>query len=57
MMQFGQHKIASNQVLYPSMSSCEIDRKIMVIQLESTKPEPNAIAIAKCVKLDLEKLT
>tara|TARA_A100001388_G_scaffold230025_1_gene181985 strand:+ start:28615 stop:28809 length:195 start_codon:yes stop_codon:yes gene_type:complete len=52
MMQFGEHRVASNQVVYPTEDACELDRATMMINLEMSKPEPNAVALSKCVKLE-----
>ena len=52
LMQFGQHKIASNQILYADLQACENDRTIMMVQLEDTKPEPDAVALSRCVILE-----
>jgi len=55
MMNMGQHKIVSNQILYPSMEMCEIDRILLVGSLEETKPNKTAQTFSKCVSLELDK--
>ena len=52
LMQFGQHKVASNQILYSTLEACEKDRTIMMVELEDTKPEPDAVALSRCVILE-----
>ena len=55
MMNMGQHKIVSNQILYPSMEMCEIDRILLINSLEETKPNKTAQTFSKCVSLELDK--
>ena len=55
MINIGQQKIVSNQILYPSMEMCEIDRILLVGSLEETKPNKTAQIFSKCVGLELDK--
>ena len=55
MLNMGQHKVVSNQILYPSMEMCEIDRILLINSLEETKPNKTAQTISKCVGLELDK--
>ena len=55
MLNMGQHKIVSNQILYPSMEMCEIDRILLINSLEETKPNKTAQTFSKCVGLELDK--
>lgn len=54
MMQLGQYKITSNQVIYPSMDHCEIARNVMVEKLLETRPNDSANVFSKCVELTIE---
>ena len=55
MLNMGQHKVVSNQILYPSMEMCEVDRILLVSSLEETKPNKTAQTFSKCVGLELDK--
>ena len=55
MLNMGQHKVVSNQILYPSMEMCEIDRILLINSLEETKPNKTAQTFSKCVGLELDK--
>ena len=55
MLNMGQHKVVSNQILYPSMEMCEIDRVLLINSLEETKPNKTAQTFSKCVGLELDK--
>ena len=55
MLNMGQHKVVSNQILYPSMEMCEIDRILLINSLEETKPTETAQTFSKCVGLELDK--
>ena len=55
MLNMGQHKVVSNQILYPSMEMCEVDRILLVGSLEETKPNKTAQTFSKCVGLELDK--
>ena len=55
MIQMGQHKVASDQVLYPSMEMCEISRDILIQNLEDTKPTKDAVVFSKCTMLSFEE--
>ena len=52
LVQFGEHKIVSNQVLYPTEAACDVRRVSALVELNATKPEPNALAIGRCIKLE-----
>ena len=47
----GNHKIASDQIIYPSMEMCESSRAILLENLESTKPTKDSVIFSKCIKL------
>ena len=38
MIHMGQHKIASDQIIYPNMEMCEVARAEQVDRLVTTKP-------------------
>ena len=54
MLNMGQHKVVSNQILYPSMEMCEIDRVLLINSLEETKPNKTAQTFSKCVNLEID---
>jgi len=54
LIQIGQHRIASDQVLYPSMEMCEVARNILIAQLENSKPSKESFPFSKCTKLSFE---
>ena len=43
LIQMGQHRVASDQVLYPSLEMCETARDILVTQLEASKPTKESL--------------
>ena len=55
MLNMGQHKVVSNQILYPSMEMCEVDRILLINSLQKTKPNKTAQTFSKCVGLELDK--
>ena len=55
MIQTGQHKIASDQILYPSMEMCEAARSVLVMNLENTKPSDDAVVFSKCTMLSFDE--
>ena len=54
MLNMGQYKVVSDQVLYPSMEMCEVSRVLLVENLEKTKPNETAQTFSKCVNLELD---
>ena len=54
LIQMGQHKVASDQVLYPSMEMCEVARGVLITQLEASKPTKESFSFSKCTKLSFE---
>jgi len=54
LIQLGQHRIASDQVLYPSMEMCEVARDVLITQLEASKPIKESFSFSKCTKLSFE---
>jgi hypothetical protein len=48
MIQMGQHKIASDQILYPNMEMCEVSRADLVDRLMATKPSGESFVFSKC---------
>ena len=52
MLNMGQHKVVSNQILYPNMEMCEVSRVLLVENLEKTKPNETAQTFSKCGKLE-----
>ena len=54
LIQMGQHRVVSDQVLYPSMEMCETARDILVTQLEASKPTKESFSFSKCTKLSFE---
>jgi hypothetical protein len=55
MLQAGQYKIASDQILYPSMEMCEAARIILMENLENTKPTEDSTVLSKCTMLSFEE--
>jgi len=55
MIQMGQHKIASNQVLYPNMEICEVARTDMVSKLMASRPSEDAHLFSKCTEISFDK--
>ena len=51
----GNHKIASDQIIYPSMEMCESSRAILLQNLESTKPTKDSVIFSKCTMLSFEE--
>ena len=54
MLNMGQYKVVSDQVLYPSMEMCEVSRVLLVENLEKTKPNETAQTFSKCVNLEFD---
>ena len=54
MLNMGQHKVVSNQILYPNMEMCEVSRVLLVENLEKTKPNETAQTFSKCVNLEFD---
>ncbi len=54
LIQLGQHRIVSDQVLYPTMDACEISRILLVQRLEDSKPTKDSFTFSKCTKLSFE---
>tara|TARA_R100000951_G_C2645100_1_gene182293 strand:+ start:2301 stop:2510 length:210 start_codon:yes stop_codon:yes gene_type:complete len=55
LIQMGQHKIASDQILYSSMERCEIARSILIKKLEDSKPSKESFSFSKCTKISFEE--
>ena len=55
LIQMGQHRVVSDQVLYPSMEMCETSRNILVQSLEGTKPTNDSVVFSKCTMLSFEE--
>jgi hypothetical protein len=55
MVQMGQHRIVSDQVLYPSMDACEISRILLVQNLDSSKPTKDSAIFSKCTMLSFSE--
>ena len=55
MLNMGQHKVVSNQILYPNMEMCEVSRVLLVENLEKTKPNETAQTFSKCVEMSFAK--
>ena len=55
LIQMGQHKVASDQVLYPTMDACEISRILLVQRLEDSKPTKDSVIFSKCTMLSFEE--
>ena len=55
LFQMGQHKIASDQMIYPSMDMCEVARVVVMENLEKTKPSEDSFALSKCTTLSFEE--
>lgn len=45
-----EYQVASNQVLYASLASCEQGKKELVARLEATKPQDGKL-LARCVQM------
>ena len=54
LIQMGQHRVASDQVLYPSMEMGETARSILVTQLEASKRTKESFSFSECTKLSFE---
>ena len=54
MLNMGQHKVVSDQILYPNMEMCEVSRILLVENLEKTKPNETAQTFSMCVDMALE---
>jgi hypothetical protein len=55
MVQAGSHKVASDQILYPSMEMCEESRKILVARLMESKPTLDSALYSKCTELSFSE--
>ena len=55
MIQMGQHKIASDQILYPNMEMCEVARADLVDRLMATKPSGESFGFSKCTEISCEE--
>ena len=55
MIQTGQHKIASDQMLYSTMEMCETARITLMEKLESIKPSEDHSVLSKCTMLSFEE--
>ena len=55
MVQMGQHRIVSDQVLYPSMDACEISRILLVGRLDQSKPTNDSAIFSKCTMLSFSE--
>ena len=55
LIQMGQHKVASDQVLYPTMDACEISRILLVQRLEDSKPTKDSFTFSKCTMISFEE--
>lgn len=53
MLNMGQHRVVSDQILYPNMEMCEVSRILLVENLEKTKPNETAQTFSKCVNLEI----
>ena len=45
------YKVASDQIVYPTMDSCILGLEGQMDLLNATKPMPNAQVVGKCVKM------
>ena len=54
MLQTGQYKIVSDQMLYATMDICEVARPTLMEKLEETKPSEDATVVSKCTMLSFE---
>ncbi len=55
LVQMGNHKIISDQVLYPSMDACEISRILLVNRLDRAKPTDDSAIFSKCTMLSFSE--
>lgn len=55
LIQMGQHKVASDQVLYPTMDACEISRILLAQRLEDSKPTKDSFTFSKCTMISFEE--
>tara|TARA_R100000951_G_C2579548_1_gene161488 strand:+ start:262 stop:471 length:210 start_codon:yes stop_codon:yes gene_type:complete len=55
LVQMGEHRIASDQVLYPSMEMCETERSVIIKKLEGSKPSKDSFLFSKCTKISFEE--
>ena len=44
------YQVASNQILYATLASCEQGKQELVAKLEATKPEEGKV-LARCVQM------
>jgi len=55
MIHMGQHKVASDQILYPNMEMCEVARADLVDKLMATKPSGESFVFSKCTEISFEE--
>lgn len=55
LIQMGQHKVASDQILYPTMDACEISRILLAQRLEDSKPTKDSFTFSKCTMISFEE--
>ena len=55
MIHMGQHKIASDQILYPNMEMCEVARADLVDRLMATKPSGESFVFSKCTEISFDE--
>ena len=55
LIQMGQHKVASDQVLYPTMDACEISRILLAQRLEDSRPTKDSFKFSKCTMISFEE--
>ena len=55
MIEMGQHKVASNQVLYPNIEMCEVARTDMVSRLMASRPSEDAHLFSKCTEISFDE--
>jgi|TARA_R110000765_G_scaffold100528_1_gene188362 hypothetical protein len=55
LIQMGQHKVASDQVLYPTMDACEISRILLAQRLEDSRPTKDSFTFSKCTMISFEE--
>lgn len=55
LIQMGQHKVASDQVLYPTMDACEISRILLAQRLEDSRPTKDSFTFSKCTMISFKE--
>tara|TARA_R110000751_G_C13539928_1_gene454993 strand:- start:126 stop:335 length:210 start_codon:yes stop_codon:yes gene_type:complete len=55
LVEMSQHKIVTDQVLYPSIDACEISRILLVQRLEGSKPTEDSAIFSKCTNISFEE--